>query len=127
MRLFKKRKIALVLGGGSARGLVSIGALRVLERHFGRDNMPFDMIVGTSIGSLIGAAYSLGIPVDEIERRATAFHWKNIVDFGVFATGLVKGDKLEELIKESIENKDIKDSLQARDLVELVEEAMKQS
>ncbi|MFC1644354.1 patatin-like phospholipase family protein [Candidatus Omnitrophota bacterium] len=70
MGLFKNRKIVLALGGGSARGLCSIGVLKVLERHFGKDNMPFDMIVGTSIGSLIGAAYALGVPLEELEKKA---------------------------------------------------------
>ena len=102
MGIFRKRKIVLALGGGSARGLCNIGVLKVLERHFGRDKMPFDMIVGTSIGSLIGAAYSLGMPLEELERRALGFTWPSLVDLGLYPTGLIKGDKLEKIIVDII-------------------------
>jgi len=82
--------------------LASIGVLKVLERHFGRDNMPFDMIVGTSIGSLIGAAYCLGMSLCELEQKSTRFSWPTLVDFGLSPTGLLKGDKLEAIIKDII-------------------------
>lgn len=106
MRLFKKKKLILALGGGSARGLCNIGVLKTLEKHFGRDNMPFDMVVGTSIGSLIGAAYCLGISPEELERKASGFSWPSIVDLGLYSTGLIKGDKLEKIIVDMIDEKD---------------------
>ena len=109
MGLIRRRKVVLALGGGSARGLSHIGVLKVFERHFGRDKMPFDMVVGTSIGSLIGAAYCLGLPVQEIERRALSFNWPTMVDPGIYTTGLIKGDKLEKVILNIIDNKDFKD------------------
>lgn len=109
MGLLRKRKIVLALGGGSARGLSHIGVLKVLERHFGRDKMPFDMVVGTSIGSLIGAAYCLGLPIREIEHRALSFSWPTMVDPGIYTTGLIKGDKLEKVILNIIDNKGFKD------------------
>jgi NTE family protein len=46
--------LGLALGGGSARGLAHIGVLKVLESK----NIPIGMIVGTSIGALVGAAYA---------------------------------------------------------------------
>ncbi len=105
MGLFKKRKVILALGGGSARGLSNIGVLKALERHFGRGNMPFDMIVGTSIGSLIGAACCLGVPIERQEKIAYNFKWPDLVDLGIYSTGLVKGDKLEQIIHEIVDNK----------------------
>ena len=60
MKFFKKRKIVLALGGGSARGLSNIGVLKTLEHYFGKRNLPFDLITGTSIGSLIVSAFCLG-------------------------------------------------------------------
>ncbi|MFH1309409.1 MAG: patatin-like phospholipase family protein [Candidatus Omnitrophota bacterium] len=104
MGLFKKKKIILALGGGSARGLANIGVLKVFEKHFGRNKMPFDMIVGTSIGSLIGAAFCTGMPADELERRAMGFNWPSMVDLGFYPTGLIKGDKLERIISDMIDN-----------------------
>jgi len=102
MKLFQKRKVILVLGGGGARGLSGIGVLKVLIKHFGRDKLPFDMIIGTSIGSLIGAAYCLGIEPLELEKWAVQFTWQNIVDLGFHATGLIKGKKFEDLIFKTI-------------------------
>lgn len=102
MKLFKKRKIVLALGGGSARGLCNIGVLKVLEKHFGRDRMPFDMIVGTSVGSLIGASYSLGMTPESLEQIALNFSWPSLVDIGLHPTGLIKGDKLEKIIKDCV-------------------------
>ncbi len=109
MRLFRKRKTVLVLGGGAARGLSNLGVLKVMERHFGRDNMPFDMMVGTSIGSLIGAAYCAGTPIDELEEEAVKFGWPTLLDLGFHPTGFIKGDKLENIITEMIRNKGFDD------------------
>ena len=47
-------RIALVLGGGAARGFAHIGVIRVLEQ----ERIPVDLVVGTSVGSLIGALYA---------------------------------------------------------------------
>ena len=52
----KKRNLALVLSGGSARGLAHIGVLEVLEKH----HVPIDTIVGTSMGALVGGLYAAG-------------------------------------------------------------------
>ena len=57
-------RIALVLGGGGARGAAHIGVLKVLEEH----HIKPDMIVGNSMGSVIGALYCAGIPLDRIEK-----------------------------------------------------------
>ncbi len=109
MGMFSKDKRILVLGGGAARGLVNIGVLRVLEETFGRDDFPFDMILGSSIGSLVGAAYCLGIPVEEIEEKALNFKWPELVDLGIRKTGLLKGKKLEDSVRSLIENGEFPD------------------
>jgi len=107
--IFKKRKIILALGGGAARGLSNVGVLKVLEQSFGRDKMPFDMVIGTSIGSLIGAGYCAGVPVDEIEKEALQFNWPTLVDLGLNPTGLLKGNKLENIINDMIGEKGFSD------------------
>lgn len=58
-------KTALVLGGGAARGLAHIGVLKVLEE----EKFPIHLIVGTSIGALIGALYALNPKAKELEKR----------------------------------------------------------
>jgi NTE family protein len=57
---------ALVLGGGGLKGFAHIGVLRALEERGVRPTV----IAGTSIGALIGAAYALGVPVEEMGKRA---------------------------------------------------------
>jgi NTE family protein len=57
-------KICLVLSGGGARGAAHIGVLKVLEEL----RVPVDCIAGTSMGSIVGAAYASGITVAEMER-----------------------------------------------------------
>lgn len=58
-------KICLVLSGGGARGAAHVGVLRVLEEY----RVPVDCIAGTSMGSLVGAAYATGTSLEEMERR----------------------------------------------------------
>src|ERR1019366_8777901 len=61
-------RLALVLGGGGLKGFAHIGLLRALQER----GIHPALVVGTSIGALIAAAYATGMPVDEMERRALA-------------------------------------------------------
>lgn len=56
-------KIALVLSGGGAKGAAHVGVLKVLEKH----KIPIDVVIGTSIGSIVGGMYSVGYTPEEIE------------------------------------------------------------
>ena len=56
-------KVCLVLSGGGARGAAHVGVLKVLEEL----RVPVDCITGTSMGSIVGAAYASGIPIDAME------------------------------------------------------------
>ncbi len=55
-------RIGLALGGGGSRGAAHVGVLKVLKE----ENIPIDLIAGTSIGSVVGGYYAAGVPVDEI-------------------------------------------------------------
>ena len=70
----KRPKIILVLGGGGARGFAHIGVLKVLKEA----NVPIDMVVGTSMGALIGSLYCAGVELEEIEKIAEHIKWKDI-------------------------------------------------
>ncbi len=104
-----KPKVALVLGGGAARGFAHVGVIRALEQ----EKIPIDLIVGTSVGSLIGAIYAHDLNSFELEWTAFALEREHLFDFAMFAAltsmGPVKGDKLEEFVRskvpvENIEN-----------------------
>lgn len=68
-------KIGLVLSGGGARGLAHIGVLRVLEEL----KVPVDLIVGTSMGAVVGGAYASGRSVDELEALVKGADWGAIL------------------------------------------------
>lgn len=66
---WKRKHIGLALGGGGARGLAHIGVLKVLEK----EAIPIDLIVGSSIGALVGATYAGGSSSDELQEKANAY------------------------------------------------------
>jgi len=69
-------RIAVVLSGGGARGGAHIGVLKALEEQ----RIPVDIVVGTSAGAIVGAAYASGMPLGAIEHEmqtlstASLFH-----------------------------------------------------
>lgn len=67
--MIRRPKTALALGGGGARGLAHVGVLKVFER----EGIPIDLIVGTSMGALVGAAYALEPEAAKIEARVCGF------------------------------------------------------
>lgn len=109
MSIFRSRprKVALVLGGGGARGLAHIGLLKVLERE---DIKP-DLVVGTSMGAVVAASYCTGLSPVKIEKRATALSWTDLVDPVIPKLGLLEGDKLRNVIEELLEGKTFLDTI----------------
>lgn len=57
-----KGGVALVLSGGSARGLTHIGVIKALEEN----NIPIDYVAGTSMGAIVGGLYAGGMSVEEM-------------------------------------------------------------
>jgi NTE family protein len=94
-----KPRIALVLGGGAARGFAHVGVIRVLEQ----EKIPIDLVVGTSVGGLIGAIYAADLSSFELEWTAFQLEKDDLFDFGVVnavvGMGFAKGDKLETWVK----------------------------
>jgi NTE family protein len=67
--MFEGFKVGLALGGGAARGLAHIGVLKVLEEN----EIPIDLIVGTSIGALVGGMYATTRSAAATEKRFLDF------------------------------------------------------
>ncbi len=98
----QKPRIALVLGGGAARGFAHIGVIRTLEQ----EKIPVDMIVGASVGSLIGAIYASDMNSFELEWTAFTLEKDDVFDYGLLSAitgmGPVKGDKLEAFVRSKV-------------------------
>lgn len=56
-------RVGLALGGGGSRGAAHVGVLKVLLE----EKVPIDMIAGTSIGSIVGGFYAMGMPVEQLD------------------------------------------------------------
>src|SRR2546423_14816012 len=74
-RSAERLRVGLALAGGFARGIAHIGVLRALTRA----GIPIDVVAGTSVGALIGACYCAGVPLDDMQRIASA---TGFADFG---------------------------------------------
>jgi NTE family protein len=90
----QRPRIGLALAGGFARGISHIGVLRV----FREAGIPVDLVAGTSVGALIGAAYCSGASLEDMERiaRETKF-----TDFGRWTPswlGLATNQRLEQFL-----------------------------
>lgn len=116
----RRPRIGIALGGGGARGAAHVGVLQILEEL----NVPIDYVSGTSMGSIVGALYAIGLSPDKIEQAMLAVDWDDLfsdrpervkrtyrrkqddtsfflpVEFGikgkglVFSSGIIAGQKL---------------------------------
>ena len=68
-------KLGLVLSGGGARGFAHIGVLKVLEEN----NIPISLISGNSIGTIVGALYSIGYSAQDIEDFVREQDWEMLL------------------------------------------------
>ncbi len=92
----KKPKVALVLSGGGAKGIAHIGVLKVLEEQ----GIKPDIILGTSMGSLIGGLYAIGYTPAELEKMVSEFDWDYLLNDKIARKNILigKGDKNKKTI-----------------------------
>ena len=71
----QRPKIGLTLSGGGAKGLAHIGILKAIDSA----GLKIDYVTGTSMGSIIGALYSIGYSGDSIEKIAKNIDWDLVI------------------------------------------------
>ena len=94
----ERKKVGLALGSGSAKGLVHIGVLEVLEER----RVPIDLITGSSMGSVVGAIYASGTPAKLLHQLAAqicTMDYRKIFDMTMPRKGLVRGARVEAIIR----------------------------
>ncbi len=89
-------RVGLALSGGAARGAAHVGVLKVLLAN----NVPIDCVAGTSAGSLVGAAFAAGLPVEELERIALHMRWRDFGRMTLSRLGVQSNARLGEYIRE---------------------------
>ncbi len=92
--------IGIALGGGAARGFAHIGIMRTLIAH----GIVPNVVVGTSIGAVVGGAYAAG-HLDTLEEWARSLQPRNILgylDIRLNGSGLIGGDKLAAQLESAI-------------------------
>lgn len=97
----KKPRVALVLGGGAARGFAHIGVIKALESQ----GIVPDIVVGTSAGSVVGALYAAGHGPFDLQKLALQLDEGAITDWSIFDRGWVKGEALERFINQQVSAK----------------------
>ena len=100
-------KVALVLGGGAARGFAHIGVIKALEAQ----GIFPDMVVGTSAGSLVGALYAAGNNGFALQKLAMEMDEAAISDWSVpmfsQSSGVIKGEAVQLYVNRAVNNQPI--------------------
>ncbi|MBI5928423.1 MAG: patatin-like phospholipase family protein [Chloroflexi bacterium] len=97
-------KIGLVLGGGGSRGLAHIGVLEVLAR----ERIPIDLIVGTSMGGIIGALFAHGVTPSQLAERLTALRGTTLFSMNLFSAR-ARQRNIEIQLNEALKDKTFAD------------------
>ncbi|HZK43250.1 MAG TPA: patatin-like phospholipase family protein [Syntrophomonadaceae bacterium] len=113
-----KPKIGLVLGAGSARGLAHIGVLQVFEEN----NIPFDFIVGCSMGAMVGGIYACGTNLQILDKMIESMNHNLLYDVQVPRLGFIAGKKISAFLELMTKKKEFDDliipmSIIATDLI----------
>ena len=94
-------KIALVLGGGAARGFAHVGVIKALEAQ----GIVPDIVVGTSVGSFVGALYAAGYTGADLERAALQFEEWQIGDWSLPNRGIFRGEALQNFVNRAVQDR----------------------
>ncbi len=104
-RLRPRPFVGLALGGGGARGYAHLGVLKALYRA----GISVDIIAGTSMGAVVGAAYAAGHGIEEMQAIALSMRWHyllQLADITVPRRGIIAGCRLEHFFAMLTDNKE---------------------
>ncbi|KAK2818033.1 hypothetical protein Q7C36_021966 [Tachysurus vachellii] len=110
-RVLTGNSIALVLGGGGARGCSHVGVIKAMEEA----GIPIDLVGGTSIGSFIGALYAEERSAVRVKQRAREWSkamnsvFKTVLDLTYPITSMFSGSTFNTSISNVFEDKQIED------------------
>ena len=97
--------VGLALGGGFARGFAHLGVLQVLEQN----RVPIACISGTSVGSILGAAYASGAPLARIIAACRTIRFRDIARWRVSRLGLASNHRMGDLIERVFDARQFED------------------
>lgn len=89
------KKVGLALSGGGARGFAHVGVLKALVEN----DIPIDLIAGTSAGSFVGGAYAAGMSVDEIVEVGKKVSWFGVAGFSYSPKGFLSNAAMKGFIE----------------------------
>jgi len=96
-------RIALVLGGGAAKGFAHIGVIKALEAQ----SIKADILAGTSVGSLVAALHGYGLGGFELQRLALEMKESMVSDWSMPDRGFFRGEALQDYVNRTVHNKTI--------------------
>lgn len=88
-------KVGIALGSGAARGLANLGVLQVLIQ----EQIPLDIVCGTSAGAIVAGLYAAGTDLELIGRMVTELDWNDLTSWTLRSRGLVAADKIHAMLK----------------------------
>ncbi len=92
-------RVALVLGSGGPRGYAHIGVIKVLEDA----GVHVDLVVGSSVGSLLGAFWAAGYSAAELDAAASSGGPLTLFDLSLFADrGWIRGQRLQDYVNDRL-------------------------
>lgn len=101
--LQRPAKVALVLGAGASKGFAHVGVIKVLESQ----NIPVQMVVGTSAGSFVGSLYAAGYNGYALQDLAMKLQKKEVAELTIPDNGFIKGERLRDFINDKVRNQPI--------------------
>lgn len=101
----EKPVVALVLSGGSALGFAHVGVIEELLKN----NIKIDLVVGTSMGAVVGAGFASGLTIDDLKQSSQKMNLSKFIDLNFKRGGIFSGKKISKLLANIYKVKNIED------------------